>query len=213
MMDEKNADTPPPRTRMTPEARRAQLLEVASSLLFEKGVEAVRIPEVAERAGVTRPVVYRFFPSRHAIFIALLEELSDALDTHMEAALATPSDVHSMVTAFIDTTCDAIEACGPGAWLLLGGAALDDEVRGIVTEIEGRLAKPWVERVGRVLRGVDPVVVSAITAMLIAGSRAALGMWLRDEIDRETAAFTLTRAVGGILGEFRLPSDQRYRQP
>ena len=196
---------------MAPEARRAQLLEVASILLFERGVEAVRIPEVAERAGVTRPVVYRFFPSRQAIFIALLADLSEAIDMRLEAALATPQDVHSMVTAFIDTVCDAIESCGPGAWLLLGGAALDDEVRVIVQEIEQRLATPWMERVGRVLRGVDPVVVAAITSMLIASSRAALGMWLRDEIDRETAAFTLTRAVGGILGEFRLPSEQRYR--
>lgn len=212
-MDENKEHSSPARTRLAPEARRAQLLEVASALLFEKGVEAVRIPEIAERAGVTRPVVYRFFPSRQAIFIALLEELSEVLDARMEAALATPQDVHSMVTAFIDTIVEAIEICGPGAWLLLAGAPLDDEVRSIVEEIQDNLAQPWVERVGRVLRGVDPVVVSAVTAMLIASSRAALGMWIREEIDRETAAFTLTRAVGGILGEFRLPSDTRYRRP
>lgn len=195
---------------MVPEARRAQLLEVASSILFERGVEAVRIPEVAEAAGVTRPVVYRFFPGRQAIFIALLEDLSESIDGRLETALKSPTDVHSMVTAFINASCDAIEECGPGAWLLLAGASVDDEVSVVVRGIETRLAKPWVERVGRVLRGVDPIVVSAVTAMLIASSRATLGMWLRDEIDRKTAAFTLTRAVGGILGEFRLPPEKRY---
>lgn len=189
---------------MVPEERRAQLLEVASTILSERGVEAVRIPEVAEAAGVTRPVVYRFFPSRQAIFIALLEDLSKSIDDRLEDALKTPKDTLSMVSAFIDTVCDAIEEYGPGAWLLLGGAALDEEVAEVARDVEQQLSQPWAERVGLVLRGVDPTVVSAVTAMLVAASRAALGMWLRKEIDRDTAAVTLAQAVNAILRAFRL---------
>lgn len=196
------------RKRMVPEARRAQLLEIASTLLSERGVEAVRIPEVAEAAGVTRPVVYRFFPSRQAIFIALLEDLRQSFDDRLEDALRTPKDTLSMVAAFIDTICDAIEEFGPGAWLLLGGAALDEEVASVVRDIEQQLSQPWAERVGRVLRGVDPAVVNTITSMLVASSRAALGNWLRGEIDRETAAVTLAQAVNAILRQFRLPRDR-----
>lgn len=192
---------------MVPEERRAQLLEVASALLSERGVEAVRIPEVAEAAGVTRPVVYRFFPSRQAIFIALLEDLRQSIDDRLEDALRTPKDTLSMVAAFIDTICDAIEEYGPGAWLLLGGAALDDEVASVVRDIEQQLSQPWAERVGLILRGVDPRVVNTVTSMLVASSRAALGNWLRDEIDRETAAVTLAQAVNAILRQFRLPRD------
>lgn len=197
------------RKRMVPEERRAQLLDISSNILSERGVEALRIPEVAEAAGVTRPVVYRFFPSRKAIFIALLEDLSKSIDDRLEEALRVPKDTLSMVRAFIDTVCDAIEECGPGAWLLLGGAALDEEVATVVKEIEERLSAPWEERVGYVLRGVDPVVVQAVTAMLVASSRAALGMWLREEIDRETAAVTLAQAVNGILRTFRRPREER----
>lgn len=205
MMGQKKEDPRKSRKRMVPEERRAQLLEVASTILSERGVEAVRIPEVAEAAGVTRPVVYRFFPSRQAIFIALLEDLSKSIDDRLEDALKTPKDTLSMVSAFIDTVCDAIEEYGPGAWLLLGGAALDEEVAEVARDVEQQLSQPWAERVGLVLRGVDPTVVSAVTAMLVAASRAALGMWLRKEIDRDTAAVTLAQAVNAILRAFRLP--------
>jgi len=207
MMGQKNEEGSKSRKRMVPEERRAQLLEVASRILSERGVEAVRIPEVAEAAGVTRPVVYRFFPSRQAIFIALLEDLSKSIDDRLEDALKTPKDTLSMVSAFIDTVCDAIEEYGPGAWLLLGGAALDEEVAEVARDVERQLSQPWAERVGRVLRGVDPTVVSAVTVMLVASSRAALGMWLRQEIDRETAAVTLAKAVNAILRTFRVPRE------
>lgn len=206
-MGQNNDNPQRSRKRMVPEERRAQLLEVASALLSERGVEAVRIPEVAEAAGVTRPVVYRFFPSRQAIFIALLEDLRQSIDDRLEDALRTPKDTLSMVAAFIDTICDAIEEYGPGAWLLLGGAALDDEVASVVRDIEQQLSQPWAERVGLILRGVDPRVVNTVTSMLVASSRAALGNWLRDEIDRETAAVTLAQAVNAILRQFRLPRD------
>lgn len=206
-MGQKNEEGSKSRKRMVPEERRAQLLEVASRILSERGVEAVRIPEVAEAAGVTRPVVYRFFPSRQAIFIALLEDLSKSIDDRLEDALKTPKDTLSMVSAFIDTVCDAIEEYGPGAWLLLGGAALDEEVAEVARDVERQLSQPWAERVGRVLRGVDPTVVSAVTVMLVASSRAALGMWLRQEIDRETAAVTLAKAVNAILRTFRVPRE------
>lgn len=201
------------RTRLAPDARRTQLLEVASALLFEKGVEAVRIPEVAERAGVTRPVVYRFFPSRQAIFIALLEDLGDAIDATLERALERAfeesEDLYTMVKAYVDTLCDCIESRGPGAWLLLGGVFLDEEVHVVVVELERRLAHPWTQRIGRALRRSDPAQVKTVTAMLVASSRATLGLWIRNEIDREMATVSLSRAVGVIMREFRAPADEQ----
>lgn len=208
-MADKSVESVPTRTRLAPDARRTQLLEVASALLFEKGVEAVRIPEVADRAGVTRPVVYRFFPSRQAIFIALLEELGMAIDDTLEAALEESEDLYTIVKAYIHTLCDCIEACGPGAWLLLGGVFLDEEVHMVVVDLQRRLAQPWLERVGRVLRRSDPVELKAVTAMLVASSQATLGLWIRKEIDREDATLLLSRTVSVILREFRAPADRQ----
>ena len=47
--------------RLPPEERREQLLRVASDILASGGAERVRIPDVVMAAGVSRPIVYKFF--------------------------------------------------------------------------------------------------------------------------------------------------------
>lgn len=194
------------RTRMAPEARRAQLLEVASHLLFERGVEAVRIPEIAALAGVTRPVVYRFFPNRQAVFAELLEELDASIDRHLASlSLRTSEDLDLLVSLYVFAICDAIEECGPGAWVLLGGAALDEELHAVVRDVEARLTRPWMERVARLLPHMEYEDVAAVTGILVAGSRAVLRSWITGSLPRTSAAALLSRTVRAILREFSKP--------
>ncbi len=61
--------------RLSPAERRAQILEAATKLLSQEGLDAVRIRAVAEAAGVSPPVVYRHFFSRDDLIAALAEEL------------------------------------------------------------------------------------------------------------------------------------------
>lgn len=190
------------RTRLAPEARRSQLLEVASRILFERGVEAVRIPELAECAGVTRPVVYRFFPNRQAIFVALLEELGSEIDLRLALFTQRRVSTETLVTEFVFAICDAIEACGPGAWVLMGGAALDEEVRVVVAAVEQRLTRPWMERVARLMPQMEASEVAAVTSILVASSRAVLRLWLIGELTRDAAATLLSRSVRSVLREF-----------
>ena len=65
--------------RLWAKDRRQQLVDVASAIIAREGVDRVRIPEVATAAGVTRPVVYKFFPNRQALLVAVLEDFTDAL--------------------------------------------------------------------------------------------------------------------------------------
>src|SRR5262245_19282245 len=68
--------TPPPTARVPPDARRRQLLDEAARLLTEHGIEQLQITEVATRVGVSRPLVYRQFPTRQALVRALLEDFT-----------------------------------------------------------------------------------------------------------------------------------------
>lgn len=201
-MSQRGSDNNSGRTRLPPDERRAQLLDVASSLLYERGVEAVRIPEIADRAGVTRPVVYRFFPSRQAVFVALLENLSRELHTHLEPVTSSRGGLERSLHDFALAICDSIEASGPGAWLLLGGAPVDEEVRELVVSVEEQLTTPWRDRVARALRR-EGHHVDVITSVLVTMSRAVLREWLRGEISRDEAAELLVRSVRAILREFR----------
>ncbi|QQS12307.1 MAG: TetR/AcrR family transcriptional regulator [Rhodospirillales bacterium] len=72
--------TPSPRTRGRPrsEAARSAILRAARELMERGGPAAVTMEGVAERAGVGKPTVYRWWPDRHAVAMAALIELAPA---------------------------------------------------------------------------------------------------------------------------------------
>ncbi|HVL80129.1 MAG TPA: TetR/AcrR family transcriptional regulator [Actinomycetota bacterium] len=66
---------------MTGKQRRQQLLDVARSLFAEKGFEATAVEEIAQRAGVTKPVVYEHFGGKEGLYAVVVDrEVSNLLD-------------------------------------------------------------------------------------------------------------------------------------
>src|SRR5215207_6285199 len=61
--------------RLSKHARRAQLLEAAASAFVEGGFDGTSMEMVADRAGVTRLIVYRHFESKHALYCAVLDSV------------------------------------------------------------------------------------------------------------------------------------------
>lgn len=62
--------------RLTADARRRQLFEVALSLFAEHGYPATTMDDIAEAAGVTKPLVYQHFESKRALYLELLDVFS-----------------------------------------------------------------------------------------------------------------------------------------
>ena len=60
--------------RLTAEARRAQLLEVAREVFASDGYHGAAMEQIALRAGVTKPVLYQHFESKKELYLGLLEE-------------------------------------------------------------------------------------------------------------------------------------------
>ncbi len=79
--------------RMTASARREQLLDVTTSIVVERSFHGVSIESVAQRAGITRAVVYRHFADLQELLEAVVErEMSRALAQVSETALTDLSD-------------------------------------------------------------------------------------------------------------------------
>lgn len=68
-----------PRQRLTPDQRRAQLLDVAATLFAAQPYEDVTMEEIAERAGVSRALLYRHFPGKRELFAALYAQVAGQL--------------------------------------------------------------------------------------------------------------------------------------
>lgn len=65
--------------RLPAEQRRQQILEVAVDVFADKGYHATSMNDVAEAAGVTKPVLYQHFPSKREMFIEILSDIGDRL--------------------------------------------------------------------------------------------------------------------------------------
>jgi AcrR family transcriptional regulator len=68
----------PPGRTAEGEATRARLYETAVRLIGERGYEATTLRDVAQRSGVSAGLLYRYFPSKRSVVLALYDELSDA---------------------------------------------------------------------------------------------------------------------------------------
>ncbi|MFD8596748.1 TetR/AcrR family transcriptional regulator [Kitasatospora sp. NPDC059646] len=69
----------PPRRRLSPADRRAQLLAVAAQCFAAHTYDEVLMEDVAERAGVSRALLYRHFPSKRDLFAALYRQVAEQL--------------------------------------------------------------------------------------------------------------------------------------
>lgn len=71
----------PRKVRMTGPERREQLLDIGRTTFAEKGFDATTIEEIAERAGVTKPVVYEHFGAKGRLYEEVVDrEVRELLD-------------------------------------------------------------------------------------------------------------------------------------
>ena len=75
--------------RLPAEQRRTQLLEVAIELFATHGFYSTSMEDIADAAGVTKPVVYQHFPSKRALYRELLDDVDARLTDRLVMATAS----------------------------------------------------------------------------------------------------------------------------
>src|SRR3954462_4782763 len=92
--------------RLPRTARRAQLLDAAQDVFAANGYHAAAMDEIAERAGVSKPVLYQHFPGKLELYMALLEMHVDELIGRVTDAMESTTDnklrVRNVVAAYFD---------------------------------------------------------------------------------------------------------------
>jgi AcrR family transcriptional regulator len=93
-------------TRLPRSARRKQLLAAAQQIFVAHGYHNAAMDDIAERAGVSKPVLYQHFPGKLELYLALLDTHCDAIIAKVRGAmLATPDNkerVKGAVRAYFD---------------------------------------------------------------------------------------------------------------
>jgi len=99
-------------TRLPRQARRRQLLQAAMEVFVARGYHAAAMDEIAERAGVSKPVLYQHFPGKQELYLALLDESVEALIETVRTALRSTNDNGQRVSATFQAYFDFVASQG-----------------------------------------------------------------------------------------------------
>ncbi|MFI1913724.1 TetR/AcrR family transcriptional regulator [Nocardia sp. NPDC020380] len=187
----------PPRRRLTPEQRRAELLAAGTRLFAERPYDEVQMDEIAARAGISRALLYRHFPSKRVLFAAIYQQAADTLVSGIELdpALSLPDQV----AAGLDAHFDYFEGNRNTVLAANRSLAGDPVVQAIITAELASLQQQMLDTTG--LTGVSREVTAAILLAWLTFVHTLCLDWLEHAtITRDQLRATCIGALAGALG-------------
>ncbi len=189
--------------RLPRRERRAQLLASALEVFVAQGYHAAAMDDIAERAGVSKPVLYQHFPGKLELYLALLDDACDAIIANCRAALESTNDNKQRVAAAMDAFYGYV-AHDAGAFRLVfesdltSEPAVRDHVDRVTIECADLIAEVIKEDTGL------PAAASRLLAVSLVGmGQVSARFWLTDSggLEREQAvALVSGLAWRGIRG-------------
>jgi AcrR family transcriptional regulator len=147
--------------RLPRSARRKQLLAAAQEVFVAQGYHSAAMDDIAERAGVSKPVLYQHFPGKLELYLALL-------DTHAEAIVES-------VRAAMDATTDNKDRVGGSVRAYFDFVDHESEAFRLVFESDLRNEPAVRERVAKVEQGcIDAITDTIISDTGVSRANAEL---------------------------------------
>jgi AcrR family transcriptional regulator len=121
------------RIRLSREARQDQLLDLGAELFADRSYEEVHIEELAEVAGVSRGLLYHYFPTKRAFFAAMVRRESVRMLelTRTDPSLSILEQLNQGIETYLDYCRD--HKMGVKA-VFRGAASADPEIQAIIDE-------------------------------------------------------------------------------
>ncbi|GAB7048769.1 TetR/AcrR family transcriptional regulator [Catenuloplanes indicus] len=196
-------------TRLPRSARRKQLLAAAQQVFVAQGYHAAAMDDIAERAGVSKPVLYQHFPGKLELYLALLDTHCEAIVAKVQAAMqATPDNkerVRGAVTAYFDFVDHESEA-----FRLVFASDLRNEPA--VRERVERVEKGCIAALTDTIisdTGVDRAHAELLASGLVGAAETAAQFWLANgrQIPKQEAESLLTALLWRGIASFPLQGD------
>jgi AcrR family transcriptional regulator len=131
----------PPASRLPAARRRRQLLDVALELFAVRGFHATSMNEIAEAAGVTKPVLYQHFRSKRELYLELLEDFGGRLrDSIGKATSEAPNPREQVRAGFLAYFTFVADQRTAFQLLFGGGSRRDTEFADAVRAVELSIA-------------------------------------------------------------------------
>jgi AcrR family transcriptional regulator len=196
--------------RLSRTARRAQLLLAARDVFAAHGYHAAAMDDIAERAGVSKPVLYQHFPGKLELYRALLTTYADELVDRVHQAISTTTDNQERVQAAVAAYFDFVAGEGQAYRLVF-----ESDLRGepeAAAVVERALTRCIDAVAGAVTTdaGLDTPRARLLAVGLVGLSQVAAQYWLDSDKDvprDEAVALMSGLAWRGLAGFPLIQSD------
>jgi len=168
-----------PRKKMSAADRRAQLVEVGRKVFAARGFEATSVEEIAEKAGVSKPILYQHFGGKEGLYAVIVDREMERVVSLISAAISsgTPRErVERSALGFLSYVRDQ-----PDGFAVLAHDAPVGNQEGSMASVLSELAERTTVVFARALKDAGANPKSApIYAHALIGMVTFVGQWWRD---------------------------------
>lgn len=185
-------------TRLDRDDRRDALLDAAAEIVASTGADAVSMEAVAERAGVSRPLVYKHFANRNELLEALYARESLALHEEISAEVTKARTLEDMFRALVRGSLNAQASRGATFAALRAAGGRTDERRNEQRARDRRTLGYFVREAVRQYELTETQARAAVSIML--GAVDSVLNAFRVRPTREHAALLEDTYVSLVVG-------------
>ena len=180
--------------RLPAAERRRQLLDEALEVFAARGFHATSMSDVAEAAGVTKPVLYQHFASKRHLYLELLDDVGGQLQTSIVEATGAAEGPRQQVEAGFAAYFRHVSTHRSAFTLLFGsGARLDGEFTEAVQRVEVAIAAAVA---GLIEADIDDLHRRILAFGVIGLAESTSRHWIAEDLDLDPDL--LARQVGAL---------------
>lgn len=174
----------PPRARMSREDRRAQLIDLGTQLVKASSFDEVSVEQVADAAGISRGLLFHYFPTRRDFLLAIAQAGADDLlaRTAPDPDLPPLEQLQAGLDAFIDYVLEHRDAY---VAVIRGAASGEPAMLDVVADTRATFVGRILDGFGLDTHACSPVVTVAVHGWLGFMEESTLA-WLGHDLDRES---------------------------
>lgn len=192
-------------SRVSREERREAILNAARHHFVSTGYHGTGMDDVANTLGLSKPIVYQYFSSKHDLYLAVLEKagknLQDTISTALNQSGSNRTIVRASVRAFFDFVDDDMQYYQ----LLFDSDMLDDiEAAEHVEQVMSTVVTYIAHHISHATT-LDPARAQLLASSVVGASTSAAKTWVktaRHELDIDTAADLIAGALWSGLQAF-----------
>jgi AcrR family transcriptional regulator len=196
-----NSTLSPPRVRMPRAQREQQILRVAEEVFAQRGFQATTMEDIAERVGVTKPLIYEYFGSKEGLLSACITQARTQLRVATEAAwhaVGSDAPLEVVFRAGVRAFFEFIDEHGTAFVLIQQEGAVASQTSPLIESIREQQSAATMATFRKApgLAGVPDTLLEGYVEVIIgACERVAVWRIRRPEVSTQQATDIVVSAV------------------